>query len=84
MALPGEQVKHVVVSLSEELSAKPKDEQSKALDEELEAFNQFMIHFPDFRAQGPLLPQERALLKTYLVHTLNGNIDRGDNGTPKG
>lgn len=70
-------MKAVQVSFSAEDAEKSKEEKSALLDAEIERFNQFMISFPDFRAQGPLLPQERILLKTYLVHKINGNIDRG-------
>lgn len=73
-------MKDVVVGFDPKHDGKDKDHLSKVLDQEIDHFNHFMATFPDFRAQGPLLPQEKFLLKTYLVHKINGKID----GAPEG
>jgi hypothetical protein len=69
-------VKRVNAQFSEELSKAPKEEQSKALDAEVERFSQFMENeVPDIIARGPLMTPEKALLKTYLVQKLTGKLD---------
>lgn len=53
-----------------------KDEILKLLDIEIEKFSRFMDSLDDWRARGALLPQEKAMLKTYLVHKIAGHLDK--------
>ena len=40
-------------------------------------FSNFMATIGDWKAVGPLNPLERTLIKSYLVHKVNGKIDGG-------
>ena len=65
----------VVVEVADKHRGKSKEETLVVLDAEVERFSTFMASMRDWRVQGPLLGGEKALLKTYLVHKLNGKID---------
>lgn len=51
-----------------------KEEQSKVLDEEVEAYSQWLSALPDSRVSGALNSGERALIKTYLIQKLTGKL----------
>ena len=60
----------VTLKLAEEHASKPKSEQSRVLDDEVERFSQYMSSLGDWKARGHLISQERALIKTYLIFKL--------------
>lgn len=59
-----------------DLASQPKEAQSQALDREVESFSQWLSRLPDSRASGALNNPERALIKTYLIQKLQGNLDK--------
>lgn len=63
--------------VSEEHQGKTKEELSAIFDKEIERFSHFMATLGDWRSVGPLNGGERMLLKTFLVHKYNGNVDKG-------
>lgn len=65
---------NVILKWSPEAELKPKEEQSQILDQEVEAFSQWLAALPDSRASGALSNPERALIKTYLVQKLTGKL----------
>lgn len=44
-----------------------KKEISDSIDAEIEEFSKYMGGLTDKMASGPLIPMERALIKTYLI-----------------
>ncbi len=64
----------VLVQFAPEHLAKPREELEKVLDEEIEDFSKFMETIADPVGAGPLMPIERVLIKTYLVHKTRGRI----------
>ena len=64
----------VEMRLDSEHAMLGKTEVLAALDKEVERFSTFMANLPDWRAKGPLIGSEKAILKTYLVHKLRGVI----------
>lgn len=63
---------HLTLEFKPEARDLTKDAQSKLLDEEIDAFSKFMEGLNDFKASGPLLPMERAIIKTYMIWKLKG------------
>lgn len=51
-----------------------KEEVLKAIDEDIEAFSDFMAKLGDWRANGALSNPEKALIRTFIVHKLKGRI----------
>ena len=54
---------------------KTKEEISAILYQEVEKFSQYMCSLGDWKAVGPLIPQEKVLLKTYLLRKMQGLLD---------
>ncbi|TXH11773.1 MAG: hypothetical protein E6R04_00635 [Spirochaetes bacterium] len=69
-------MKDVNVILGDWHALKSKEEVSKILDAEIDRFSNFMATIGDWKAAGPLSAPERTLIKTYLVHKLNGKLDK--------
>lgn len=69
----------VKLSLSEEHAGKSKEEVSKILDGEVDRFSNWMATVGPLIG-GPLIPQERTLLKTYLYQKLKGVLDGTSTG----
>lgn len=65
-------MREVIVDLTEEHSSKSKEEKSELLEKELDSFSSYMEKLDNKWFQGRLIPQERALLKSYLVWKLSG------------
>lgn len=65
----------VILKWADNLDAKSQQEQSEALDREVERFSQWLVKLPDNKASGALNNPERALIKTYLVQKLTGKLD---------
>lgn len=65
----------VLVQFAPEFLGKPRDELEKILDREVQDFSDFMKTIADPVGAGPLMPLERALIKTYLVHKIRGRVD---------
>lgn len=63
------------MKLDPKYDGKTKEELLAVFDQEVERFSKFMETISDSRIQGGLLPPERVLLKTYLVHKFRGRID---------
>lgn len=61
---------------AEGLSTKTKQEQSEALDREVDRYSMWLSNLVDPNSNGPLSNAERALLKTYLVQKLTGKLDK--------
>lgn len=69
---------HVTLQWKEQgLSLASKEEQSKVLDEEVEAYSQWLAALPDSRAAGAMNSAEKALIKTYLIQKLTGKLGEG-------
>lgn len=69
-------MRDVIAYLDDSHASKPKEEISKILDEEINRFSNFMATIGDWKSAGPLTAPERALIKTYLVHKINGKLDK--------
>lgn len=65
----------LTLQLSDEHRAKAPEEVLKLFDEEIEKFSKYMTTIGDWRSVGALNAQERALLKSYLVHKHRGHVD---------
>jgi hypothetical protein len=65
----------VTIVLDPKINPENKEEVLRVFEEEVERFSKFMDGLTQSSAGGPLLPQERVLLKTYLVHKHRGRID---------
>lgn len=70
-------MKELTVRFSDEYSGKTKEELLALLEREVDDFSNFMATIGDWKAVGPLNPLERTLIKSYLVHKVNGKIDGG-------
>ena len=70
-------MKDVIVRFADEHVGKTKEQLSALLDQELEDFSKFMATLGDWKSAGALTPEERALVKTYLVQKVNGRLDGG-------
>jgi len=64
----------ITLQLPSDIAAAPKEEISKLLDAEIDQFSEYMSSIGDWKTAGPLLPQERALIKTYLVQKVKGTF----------
>lgn len=64
----------VSLMISEDDQKKTPEEQLALLDQEVDAFSNFMATLGDSRARGALSHPERALVKTYLVAKIRGRI----------
>jgi molybdopterin biosynthesis enzyme MoaB len=60
----------VTLVLGEAYRNASKEVLSDLLDREIEGFSQYMEKLTDSKAAGRLIPMERALIKTYLIHKL--------------
>jgi hypothetical protein len=63
------------LKLDPKFDGKSKEEILSVFDQEVERFSKFMETIGDGRIQGGLLPPERVLLKTYLVHKFRGRLN---------
>ncbi len=70
-------MKDIIVRVSEDHSGKTKEELLALFDKEIDDFSEFMSTIGDWKSVGALNPLERVLIKTYLVHKVNGKIDGG-------
>lgn len=52
-----------------------KEQLNDLFDKEVEQFSRWMANMADPLARGPLIAPEKALIKTYLVQKLRGQID---------
>jgi hypothetical protein len=52
-----------------------KEQLSELFDKEIEQFSKWMETMPDIKASGALIAPEKALLKTYLIRKLTGELD---------
>lgn len=66
----------VELRMGPEHTGASKEEILKLLDIEVEKFSTFMANLDDWRAKGALINEEKALLKTYLVHKIAGHLDK--------
>lgn len=64
----------LTLQLPSDTAAGTKEEISKLLDTEIDKFSEYMCNIGDWKTAGPLLPQERALIKTYLVQKVKGTF----------
>lgn len=63
------------LTLCKEHESKTKDEVIKLVEQEVDKFSQFMAGLGEWKSAGPLIPQERILIQSYLIHKLRGHID---------
>lgn len=63
-----------ILRINPDLKELTHEEQSKALDAEVERFSDYMATLGDWKAAGPLTPMERMLLKSFLVRKLTGEV----------
>lgn len=69
-------MKEIRLMLDPELGEVSPEKVLELLDEEVKQFERFMqSQAVDWKVRGELLPQERVLLKTYLVQKLRGRVD---------
>jgi hypothetical protein len=69
-------MKELILTLTPDTKDLPDEQILKLLDLEVDCFEKFMTSDKvDWKARGPLLPQERALIKTYIVQKFRGRLD---------
>lgn len=65
-------MRNVNVTFPAEYAGKTLDEKLALVEKELDGFSTYMASLPNPWFKGNLVPQERALLKSYLVWKLSG------------
>jgi len=65
-------MRDVSVTLAAEHTVKTKEDKSALLEKEINTFSDYMEKLDNQWFRGPLIPQERALLKSYLVWKISG------------
>lgn len=59
--------KNVIVSLPEGFNDKPTEEKDALLEKDLDKFSEFLKTLSNNWLNNPLVPQERGLIKSYLI-----------------
>lgn len=67
-------MRDLIVQLAPGRGGDSQESKNALLDQEVEEFSRYMSALDDWKSAGPLHPQEKALLKSYLVAKLTGKV----------
>jgi hypothetical protein len=67
-------MKEVILKIDESLGELSRPQLADLIKKEVDDFSAFMATLADWKSVGPLAPQERLLVESYLWQKLNGRI----------